>query len=459
MKSRESELKFLYLFIDSILLNASIVLTARIYPLPVFDDFYGYSLNLLYANLAWVITYFMLSNKNLFLRDGYFNRAIRTTHCVTVFFCVALILGYFVMPPATYSRVFLLLYTTIFLVGKLVFYYFLYYYLKQSRKKGLHINNLLIVGANGTAKALEQLVNSNPVLGYKFVGFVTENREDDRNSLGAVADLERLISEHNIQMVFVTLSLYNDTNLCKDFLRLCSSKGVRLRFVPENQHLFRNKLCMESIGRLVLINPQEIPLDEIPAQFYKRMFDIAFSGLVILFIMSWLVPIVALLTKLSSKGPVFFVQQRTGINNRVFKCLKFRTMRVNNESDVKQATVNDTRITALGRFLRKTNIDEFPQFFNVLAGDMSVVGPRPHMLKHTDQYSQLIENYLVRHYVKPGITGWAQVNGYRGETDELWKMEKRVEYDMEYLENWNYWQDAKIIVSTVFNSKAFINAF
>ena len=210
---------------------------------------------------------------------------------------------------------------------------------------------------------------------------------------------------------------------------------------------------MEKVGQLVIINPQEIPLDNFESQFSKRLFDIAFSSLVIIFLLSWLTPLLAILIKLNSKGPVFFVQKRTGINNKTFKCLKFRSMKVNNESDLKQAVDGDSRITALGDFMRKSNIDELPQFFNVFLGQMSVVGPRPHMLKHTKQYSGLIEGYLVRHYIKPGITGYAQVTGYRGETDELWKMERRVQCDMHYLENWNFLWDMKIILMTFIGEK------
>jgi len=210
---------------------------------------------------------------------------------------------------------------------------------------------------------------------------------------------------------------------------------------------------MEKVGQLVIINPQEIPLDNFESQFSKRLFDIVFSSLVIIFLLSWLMPILAIIIKLNSKGPVFFVQKRTGINNKTFKCLKFRSMRVNGDSDLKQAVVGDSRITVLGNFMRKSNIDELPQFFNVLFGQMSIVGPRPHMLKHTDQYSGLIEGYLVRHYIKPGITGYAQVSGYRGETDELWKMERRVQYDMHYLENWNFLWDMKIILMTFIGEK------
>ncbi len=458
MKSRESELLFMYLLFDTIILSISIEIAYLVYPLAMFHDAHTFHLNFAHANLAWFITYFVLAKKNLYLREGYLNRAKRVTSRVFIFVLVALILAYFMMPRTTYSRVFLLIYSAVFYVGELIFYYCLYHYMQLKRKKGIHVNNLLILGANRTGLALRQLVDSNPMLGYKFVGFVTENEVEHADSLGDVNDLEWIVEKHNIEMVFVTLALYNDTVYCREFLRMCSRKGVRLRFVPENQHWYKNKLSMESIGRLVLINPQEIPLDLVQSQFFKRLFDVVFSVLVILLLMSWLVPLVGIISKLTSKGPVFFVQQRTGINNRVFKCLKFRSMEVNEEADKQQASSGDARITRFGRFLRKTNFDELPQFFNVLVGDMSVVGPRPHMLVHTHKYKQLIDHYLVRHYVKPGITGWAQVNGYRGETDELWKMSKRVEYDMEYLVNWSFVWDMEIIAQTLLTQKAYINA-
>jgi putative colanic acid biosynthesis UDP-glucose lipid carrier transferase len=183
----------------------------------------------------------------------------------------------------------------------------------------------------------------------------------------------------------------------------------------------------------------------------KRLFDIAFSLFVIVFIFSWLYPILALLIKLESPGPVIFKQERSGRNNVQFYCYKFRSMRVNDECHLKQASKNDCRITRIGRILRKTSLDELPQFFNVLLGNMSVVGPRPHMLKHTEHYREVVDQYMVRHYMKPGITGWAQVNGYRGETIELGLMEKRVEHDIWYMENWSALLDIKIVMLTVLN--------
>ena len=447
MKSRESELIMLYLISDLIILNLSVFLLTAISPVINFHDYHNLSSYLLHANLSWIITYFVFSKKNLFLRDGFINRVRRITYRMFIFIFVALVLAYLFMPRSTYSRLFLLEYTALFYVGKLIYYYLLYRYLKIMREKGIHVSRVIIVGLNDTAHQLNKLMRYNPTLGYKFVGYVSDESAGP-NVLGKSDDLENIIRNHNIEMVFVTLSIYNESKKSKDFLRLCNKTGVRLRFVPENQQWFKNRINMESVGQLVLINPQEIPLDVFESQFFKRLFDIVFSLFVMVFILSWLVPILAILIKLNSKGPVFFVQKRTGINNKAFKCLKFRSMRVNKDSDVKQAVEGDKRITALGNFLRKSSMDELPQFFNVLIGQMSVVGPRPHMLKHTEQYSQLIERYLVRHYIKPGITGWAQVSGYRGETDELWKMKKRVQYDMNYLENWNFWWDIKIIFMT-----------
>ena len=445
MKSRESELIFLYLFFDLILLNLSIFLIGLNTSLFTGLGTHDVRLYYFHGNLSWVITYFILTKKNLYLRDGYLNRFRNITNRIFNFTVVALIIAYFFMNRATYSRVFLFEYTALFYAFKVVFYYFLYLYLKNQREKGIHVNRAIIVGWNETGQLLHKLIDFNPMLGYKFLGFVDDNNPVDTDILGKTDELERIIKEHHVEMVFVTISIFNESTKTKEFLRLCSKTGTRLRFVPDNQHWFKNRTNMDSIGELVLINPQEIPLDDYESYLMKRLFDIVFSLFVIVFIMSWLLPIVAILIKLNSRGPVFFIQKRTGINNRSFNCLKFRSMKVNNEADVKQATDGDDRITTLGNFLRKSNIDELPQFFNVLVGQMSVVGPRPHMLKHTDQYSKLIESYLVRHYIKPGITGYAQVTGYRGETDELWKMEKRVEYDMIYLEKWNFWWDIKII--------------
>lgn len=181
----------------------------------------------------------------------------------------------------------------------------------------------------------------------------------------------------------------------------------------------------------------------------KRAFDIIFAALVAVFLLSWLVPIIALLIKLESKGPVFFKQLRTGKNGVPFYCFKFRSMRLNSDADSKQASRGDSRITKLGAFLRKTSLDELPQFINVLKGEMSVVGPRPHMIRHTEDYSKYIHNFMDRHLIMPGITGLAQVSGHRGETKEVEAMVKRVNADLHYIENWSFMLDLKIVLMTV----------
>jgi putative colanic acid biosynthesis UDP-glucose lipid carrier transferase len=183
-------------------------------------------------------------------------------------------------------------------------------------------------------------------------------------------------------------------------------------------------------------------------RFFKRSFDILFSLFIILFVFSWLYPILAILIKLESRGPVFFVQLRTGRNDLLFKCYKFRSMRINKDADRQQATLNDHRITRVGCFIRKTSLDELPQFFNVLIGNMSIVGPRPHMVKHTEEYSQLTDKYKIRHTLRPGITGWAQILGLRGEVKSPEAMIKRVDADVWYLKNWSFLLDLKIIFLT-----------
>ena len=454
MKSIETELKFLYLFFDLIILNLAFSIIYSINPILKELDTQDKSLYLLLLNLSVLIVNTLFSRRNLYLHDNFSNKVVQLTNRILFFVAIMILLAYLFLFKRL-SVLFLLECTIIFYICELICYYFLYSYLNFRRNKGFFVHKVLIIGLNDMSIFVRHLLNNNPMLGYEFIGYISENKEDNQHVLGTIDDLVPLISQNQIDFVFVTNAVYNDLNKSKELLTTCNKIGVRLRFIPENQFWFKNVMNTESIGTLAVFNPQEIPLDYLGARFLKRLFDIFFSSLVILFIISWLFPILYILIKLNSKGPAFFRQKRTGINNKIFTCIKFRSMCLNDEADVKQASSGDNRITALGKFLRKTSIDEFPQFFNVLLGQMSIVGPRPHMLKHTEQYSKLIEYYKERLYVKPGITGWAQVSGFRGETEELWKMEKRVEYDMFYLENWTFWWDVKIIIMTIFGKNIF----
>jgi len=460
MRSRETELLFAFLLFDLLLLNAALLFVAWVNTDFSIRDFRSLHNYFLHGNLSWITAYLVFSKKNLFLRDSYWNRIVRITKRQFVFWVIAGVIA-LILLPNSFSRRFFVEYSLLFYVGKIVSYWIVYRYLKYKRSNNINSIKTAIIGYNETGKIIRQIIESNPGLGYNFSGFISSKEIKDEEIIGHPDQLEELIDKHQLNMIFYTVSFFNgdDTERKgKKVLKICYRKGIRLRFIPKNQQWFRNRVNMESFGNLVVIDPQEIPLDNVSYRLQKRFFDIVFSLAVVVFVFSWLIPIVALLIKLDSKGPVFFLQKRTGINNKTFNCIKFRSMKVNTSADHVQATAEDERITKLGRFLRKSNIDELPQFLNVLGGSMSVVGPRPHMLKHTEEYSALIDQYLVRHAVKPGITGWAQVKGYRGETKHLSAMEKRVKADMEYIENWKFSWDLRIIWLTIFGRSAWNNA-
>ena len=238
----------------------------------------------------------------------------------------------------------------------------------------------------------------------------------------------------------------------KQIMQLCSLQMIDVEIAPRETSLFPRGYNTAQHGDMVIMTLKQEPLSLLRNNIVKRVFDVVFSFLVIVFLLSWLIPLVGLIIKRKSPGPIFFRQERSGYGNQVFRIWKFRTMHVNNDSNTVQATKNDARVFKFGEFMRRRSIDELPQFLNVFVGQMSVVGPRPHMLKHTEEYGRLIDEYMIRHKVKPGVTGWAQVNGFRGPTEQLWKMEKRVEYDVRYLENWSLPLDLRCIVKTVINA-------
>jgi len=259
------------------------------------------------------------------------------------------------------------------------------------------------------------------------------------------------MAKRGINEIFCCISAFSK----KDIQQLMSEADrymIRVKFLPEFLNVIDRQVKIEALGNIPVLTVRPEPLLTDRNRILKRAFDICFSLVVIVFVLSWLIPIIWVAIRLESKGPLFFKQKRSGIDNRAFSCFKFRSMTANNKtSDTQQASKNDKRITRVGAFLRKTSLDELPQFFNVLMGNMSVVGPRPHMLAHTDQYREEVNAYMIRHYVQPGITGWAQVRGYRGETKELEAMQKRVEHDIVYVENWTFLMDLKIIFLTVWN--------
>jgi putative colanic acid biosynthesis UDP-glucose lipid carrier transferase len=301
------------------------------------------------------------------------------------------------------------------------------------------------------------------VLGYygddKLIETIEKVEREEKINLSALKNLERKGSiedllaamgrHEDLQLgdeLYVCLSR-KDRDVIKKLSRYCAYKVVRFFYVPISVESIGLNLKRELMDDIEVYTTYEIPLQNMGNRILKRTFDIVFS-LFFLIPTALMFPFIWLIIKIQSPGPIFFKQARTGIDGKTFMMLKFRSMHVNADADKVQATKDDPRKYPFGNFMRKSNIDELPQFLNVLRGDMSFVGPRPHMLAHTEQYSALISKYMVRHFVKPGLTGWAQVTGFRGETKELWQMEGRVKRDIWYMEHWSIWLDIRIIWMT-----------
>lgn len=326
------------------------------------------------------------------------------------------------------------------------------------RARGFNNRRIVIVGAGESAQDFKKMLESRVEYGYKFIGFFEDrperyNLKVRENILGSIDEVNAYALNNDIDEIFCALP-YNEEIRIKDLISFGDENLIRVKIVPDmtrflSHHL--NKIEIDYYGQIPVMTLRPEPLENFINRVIKRIFDIGFSVLIITFVLSWLIPIISLIIKLTSKGPVFFKQKRSGFRNQTFDVIKFRTMYVHDDSNAKQATKGDSRITPIGAFLRKTSLDEFPQFINVFFGQMSVIGPRPHMLKHTDEYSKIIDKFMVRHLVKPGITGWAQVNGYRGETRNKQKMEDRVRADVWYIENWSFTLDIKIVFMTIVN--------
>lgn len=292
------------------------------------------------------------------------------------------------------------------------------------------------------------------------VGRFGNTPNDLVRNLGNYFDIKNyLLTNDNIRRLVYVYSDLSKSEI-QDIFKICSANFIDIMIFPREIDLFPRGFNTEYYYDTPFYMARTEPLGRLRNKLVKRLFDLLFSSLVIILIFPWLIPIIGLLIKLESKGPIFFIQKRSGYFGKEFYCYKFRSMTMNDESDDKQATKYDSRITQIGAFIRKTNIDEIPQFLNVFMGQMSVVGPRPHMLKHTAFYSNRIQDFMIRHKIKPGITGWAQINGYRGPTETVEKMNKRVQYDIWYMENWTILLDIECIFRTILNGlKGEENAF
>lgn len=343
------------------------------------------------------------------------------------------------------------------------------YLIRLFRQAGRNTRSVLFVGNDPSILMLYRSLISDSSTGYKVRGYfadqLIENCPQGIEHLGTMGQLNSLLERCSIthdkprallqpgevdvaaiDELFCSLSHDENEQIVK-LMRFCDKNIIHFYYVPRMSGNFLLNLQPEQLGDSTVFTNHHEPLSHPFNRFVKRTFDIVVS-LVVCLLMLPFIPIIALLIKRQSPGPLFFKQARTGLNGKTFTCLKFRSMHVNADADKVQATKDDPRKFPFGEFIRHTNIDEFPQFFNVLKGDMSIVGPRPHMLAHTEQYSDIIDKYMVRHFSLPGITGYAQVSGCRGETKEIWEMEERIQKDIWYIENWTFWLDIKIILKT-----------
>jgi len=334
-------------------------------------------------------------------------------------------------------------YFFILIAWKFILYYSLIYY----RKNGYNFRNVIILGNTPDTQSLENYFLTNNWHGYRFLGFFDEKQDKNHNIIGNWNDLKPFIEKNNVDEIYLAWNGIPKDKM-SEITEIISDYPVKVRIVPNLGTFTYKSAELINYGILPVIQINPGPLSYLYNRLVKRIFDIIISLIVIVTLLPWLTAILYIASIFGSHEGVFFKQKRTRIDGKVFTCLKFRSMRINVDADKKQATKGDNRITALGRILRKASIDEIPQFINVLKGDMSVVGPRPHMLEHTEQYRKLIKKFMLRHTVKPGLTGLAQVSGFRGEIKSIDDIRHRVEMDVNYIENWSFGLDMKIILYT-----------
>ena len=409
-------------------------------------------LNLVTANGAWIASSWMSG----IYQDQYINsfeRFSKRTVSAYAYFLGLCFLYLFFNKEADISRLFLLSVLASFAIC-LAINRILHLALQNLFQSKNHIvRKVLIIGYNERAKKLADYLEQEPVK-TEIVGFYESAQNVTELSRYPIFDdLNNIIErskELRVTEIFSTIAPEQQDGIYK-LMTQADQACIRFKIIPDLSHFIRKPVHIDYLNDLPVLSLRKEPLDDVGNRIKKRMYDIVVSSLVIMFILSWLVPIISILILLESRGPIFFVQERSGKGGKAFKCIKFRTMRVNKDANEKQATKNDSRITKLGAFLRKSSLDEMPQFFNVFLSDMSVVGPRPHMIKHTDDYSKILNHYMIRHFLKPGITGWAQIHGYRGEIKALEDINNRIEYDIWYLENWSSLLDTRIVFMTAFN--------
>lgn len=412
-----------------------------------FEDNIVYLNYIIFVSLGWII----IALRSYFYEIYRFTRVTNillliAKQGILFFLVVFAFFGFYQKLDISPSAIFLyiikvILFITIAKLG-------VYYLLKKYRLllKG-NLRRVVIIGLNQKTDQLRKFFIENPEYGYVLYKTFDLNGRD-KGSLDACLEY---IEENKIDEIYSSVAKLSNSELTK-LIDYADNNLKILKFLPDNKEIYSKKLDFTYYGFLPILSLRKIPIDEPFNKFIKRSFDVILSLLVIIAVLSWLTPLLGLLIKLESRGTVFFKQRRNGLDYKEFYCYKFRSMRPNPEAHLHQISKNDPRVTGIGKIIRKTSIDELPQFINVLKGEMSVVGPRPHMVSHTHMYAEKIDKFMVRHFIKPGITGLAQVSGYRGEVEDDNHIINRVKYDIFYLENWSLMLDIKIVFQTIYNA-------
>jgi len=447
----ERYLQIIFVAFDICVLNLVFILTQLLLIKTLNDVSGSYFKYLIIVNITWLLLSFFLRGYTIaiiFNFDPFIKRSIQ----IYIAWIIIILFYLFFSRELTVSRFYIILTISGFGFGLLVNRFLYVGIFKYFSNSAFFAKKVLILGYNETAKKLANYFEQDGH-NIQILGFI----EDEENILElshypVLADIPqtlRIAKELKAQEIFSTITPEQNKDVY-ELMFESEKECIRFRIVPNLSSFIMREVHIEYYGDLPILSLRKEPLDDVGNRIKKRVLDFTLSLLVTIFILSWLVPIVGLIILLDSGWPIFFKQLRTGKNKKSFYCLKFRSMKPNKDADFKQATRNDNRVTSLGRFLRRTSLDEFPQFFNVLKGEMSLVGPRPHMIKHTTDYSKLVDEYMVRQFIKPGITGWAQINGYRGQITDSEQIKMRVNKDLWYLENWTFWLDIRILFLTIY---------
>ena len=360
-----------------------------------------------------------------------------------VLFCLALELYY--SEFANQKKVSLYVASAIILI--LLIKLFIYYFLRRYRVLyGGNYRTVVLLGNDASTNPLKHFFTDNPDYGYKLIKTFT--LEDPKKQ--KIDECFSFVLQHRTDEIYCAMADLSEDQI-SDIIDFADNNLKTLKFIPDEKQILSRNAKFEYYDYIPVISLRNILQDETMNKVIKRVFDLVFSSIIIVGLLSWLTPIMAIIIKWESKGPVFFVQKRNGLNYKEFNCYKFRSMELNDNADLDLASKNDVRITKVGKFIRKTSIDELPQFFNVFLGEMSVVGPRPHMVSVANLYALKVDKFMARHFVKPGITGLAQTKGFRGEVETDEDIINRVKYDIFYMENWSILLDIKIIFNTIYN--------